>query len=118
MAEWLFDRNGRARLLKDGDCFRNDRGSVVAWISGINVYCLGGQHVGWFDGGVLYDSKNRALGFGRDATGYLPYRPGLAGVPGIPGFAGRLGRPGFSGAPGQPGFGGWSDKDLSGYFET
>lgn len=69
MADWMFDRRGRAALIVDGGCFRSGRGTVVAWISGDNAYSLGGRHVGWFENGVLYDSQNRALGFLRDATG-------------------------------------------------
>ena len=34
MAEWMFDRSGRACLILDGDRVRNDHGSVIGWISG------------------------------------------------------------------------------------
>ena len=117
MADWMFDRRGRAALIVDGGCFRSGRGTVVAWISGDNAYSLGGRHVGWFENGVLYDSQNRALGFLRDATGYLPARPGTAGSPGMPGFGGTPGRPGLRGIPGRPGYGGWSPADLATYFD-
>jgi len=108
MAEWLFDRNGRASAILDGDMVRNDRGEVRLWIYGNNLYSLNGKHIGWFESGVLYDSANRSIGFTAGATGYLPSRPGLSGLPGMPGFSGVPGRPGFSGVPVRPGFGGWS----------
>jgi len=116
MTQWIFDRNGRATLILDSDCFRNNRGQVVAWISGTNVYTLNGRHCAWFEDGVLTDSHNRVLGFLRNATGHLPSRPGIGGTPGTLGFAGRPGRPGFSGTPGRPGRGGWSTEDLQTYF--
>jgi len=114
MSDWIYDRNGNATAIFDGDCIRDDAGRVAAWISGSNVYSLNGQHIGWFENGVIYDSNNSALGFLRNATG-LSSRPGLSGTPGTPGFAGRPGRPGFAGTPGRPGRGGWSRHDLSDY---
>jgi hypothetical protein len=117
MIEWMFGRNGQATILFEGKRLRNRRGQVCAWIHDGSVYSLHGRHMGWFEKGVLYDSGNHALGFLVNATGYLPSRPGLGGLPGIPGLAGIPGTPGFSGVPGRPGFGGWSDEDLSTYFE-
>ncbi|SRR5229473_7319750 len=118
MAGWLFDRNGRARILLDTDKLRNNRGRVIAWIGGGNVYSLQGHHVGWFDGGVVFDSDNRVIAFSGDHTAGLPWVPSLGGTPGIPGFAGVPGRPGLSGAPGRPGRGGWSQHDVDLYFEA
>ena len=116
MSDWIFDRSGRATLILDSDCIRNNRGQVIAWISGNNVYTLQGGHCGWFEEGVLSDSGNRVLGFLRNAAGQLPSRPGIGGTPGTPGFAGRPGRPGLSGSPGRAGRGGWSNEDLASYF--
>jgi hypothetical protein len=116
MAEWLFDRSGRAGIILDGDRLRDSRGGVVAWITGGNVYSLNGSHVGWCEGGVVYDSENCALAFSRDRIGQLPSVPGMSGTPGMPGFGGVPGRPGFSGTPGKPGRGGWSRHDVERYF--
>lgn len=116
MAQWLFNRRGRATIIYDSNCFRNNGGHVVAWIYGDNVYSLKGRHVGWFEGGIFYDSHNNALGFLPNFTGYLPSIPAIGGSPGMPGFSGRPGRPGFSGIPGRPGYGGWSSYDLDSYF--
>lgn len=116
MCEWIFDKTGRATLILDTDCIRNNHGQMVAWISENNVFDLAGHHRGWFEDGVLADSRNHVLGFLRDATGHLPSRPGLGGTLGMPGFTGRPGRPGFSGVPGRPGRGGWSSEALATYF--
>ncbi len=77
MAEWIFDRNGNATAILDRDCIRTGSGDVAVWISGKNIYSLNGNHIGWFEHGVLYDSNNDAIGFLMDATG-LPGRPGLS----------------------------------------
>lgn len=117
-AEWVFNRNGKAVVILDIDCFRNRRGQVIAWTSSSSVYNISGRHIGWFDDGVLYDSRNGVLGFTRSRSGSLPSVPGLGGTPGMPGFTGRPGRPGFSGAPGRPGKGMWSNEDLESYFSN
>ena len=116
MADFLFDKNGSATLILDGDRVRSNRGRVMGWINGSNVYSLNGSHIGWFDGGVIYDSNNSALLFTRSRTGSLPSTPGIGGTPGMPGFSGVPGRPGFSSTPGRPGRGGWSKHDASQYF--
>jgi hypothetical protein len=118
MAEWLYDRNGRATIIYDNDCFRNKFGKVVGWISNNNVYAVNGRHRGWYEKGVFYDANNRAIGFIRTASGSLPSRPNLGGAPGTPGFLPKPRRPLFAGTPGRPGFGGWSDEDLKNYFPS
>ena len=117
MAEWLFGRSGRAQLILDEDCFRNRFGAVVGWLVDDGVYSKTGMHIGWFERGVIYDQANNTLGFTRDANGYTPARPGLAGVPGMPGFAGRPGRSGLAGRRARPGYGGWSQIPLDNYFD-
>ncbi|HEY3294974.1 MAG TPA: hypothetical protein VGL38_06030 [bacterium] len=116
MAVWIFNRSGKATLIHDGDCIRDNHGRVSAWISGINVYSLRGRHCGWFEHGVLFDSRNRALGFLGNASGHLPSHPSTSGAPGMPGFGSRPGHPSFSSVPSRGSYGGWSDKDLSTYF--
>jgi len=118
MAEWLFDKSGNARAILDHNKIRDSRGEVVAWMTGENLYSLGGSHMGWVEGGVIYDCDNCAIGFTRNRTGSLPSVPGLSGVPGMPGFSGVPGRPGFSGIPGKPGRGGWSNRDLEHYLKS
>lgn len=118
MAKWLFDRHGSPRLILDDDCVRDASGHVVGWVDSNGLFSIKGRHVGRAEGGVLYDIRNRALGFTDGASGYLPYRPGTSGTPGMPGFSGCPGRPGLSGMCGRPGFGGWSDSSLDGYFRS
>jgi len=72
----MLDRHGRAEMILDGDWFRSAGGAVVGWINRNTAYSLRGAHVGWDEGGVLYDGPNRAIGFSRAATGHLPSRPG------------------------------------------
>jgi hypothetical protein len=116
MAEWLFDRRGRPRIIFDEDNIRSARGKVIAWISGNSVYSLQGRHLGWFEGGVVFDSRNCPIAFSCNRTGSLPSVPGIGGTPGMPGFAGVPGRPGLAGTPGRPSQGGWSQLDIEDYF--
>lgn len=116
MSSWLFNRYGKPVLIFDTTNVRDARGKLIAWISGRNVYSLSAKHIGWFEGGVIYDNRNKALVFQSNAEGHLPSRPGLSGAPGLPGLSGVPGRPGFPGAPGRPGFSGWSEEDPLNYF--
>jgi hypothetical protein len=114
----MFNSHGSPTLILDGDCIRNRSGQVVAWIKDENVHSLGGVHLGWFAGEVIYDKHNRALLFTEDHTGHIPFSPGLSGTPGMPGFSGRPGKPGYCGAPGRPGNAGWSDANAGTYFDV
>ena len=115
--DWLFDRLGNAILLVVDDRFVDSGGHTIGWIGGVSAYSLSGDHIGWFEDGVLYDSTNSAIGFTRDAV-RLPSRPAIGGSPGIPGLAGVPGRPGLSESPGRPGYRGWSDLDLASFFPS
>ena len=95
---------------------RDDRGVVVGWIEGSNVYLRHGDHVGWFEGGVIYDSLNCALAFGAKRTGYLPNVPRIGGIPALPKFSAVPASPSLSRAPAKPGRGGWSRHDAGNYF--
>lgn len=116
MADWIFNVNGDATIILNDVCLRNSYGNVIAWINYNNVYSLDGNHIGWFERGILYDSNNEVLGFIRNRTGHLPSIPGIGATPGMPGFSGRPGIPGLSGVPGRPGYGGWSNRNLATYF--
>jgi hypothetical protein len=113
MADWLYDRQGQAVAILDGDTIRDRRGTVAAWVTPPNVHSLYGHHIGWFEAGVIYDRYNRCIFFTANATGPMSSRPGLAGAPGMPGFAGAPGKPGLAGAPGRPGYSGsWSQLSF------
>jgi hypothetical protein len=118
MTNWIYDRAGQPTLILDEDCIRNSNGQVIGWLNNPSVYNLNGQHLGWFEEGILTDSSNAVIGFTKDHTGWLPYKPGLAGTPGTPGFAGLPGRPGLAGTPGKPGRSGWSSADLNKIFNA
>ena len=115
MAEWIYNRNGKATAIDCCDCVYDSEGHFRLWISGNNLYNMQGHHVGWVDGGVFYDRNNRVIGFIRNYTGYIPSLPGMGGTPGMPGLGGRPGRPTFSLVPGRPGCSGWSDVLLEDY---
>ena len=91
----------------------NETTTVTTCIS-TNAY---GNHVGWTEGGVFYDSNNDVIGFTRDHTQHLPSHPGYGGTPGIPALEWRPGKPGFEGEPGRPGYGGWSSMDFEDYIK-
>ncbi len=91
--DWLYDKKGQALLFIYGDRFISKNGKNLGWIFNNNVYGLkNGKHLGWFENGVLYDGMNKVIAFSRNASGYMPSRPGFGGVPGTPGIPGR--RPG------------------------
>jgi hypothetical protein len=116
MTDWIFDRGGRPRLILDEDCFRSERGEVVAWLDSSNVFNLSGVHVGWFEGGVFYDDANATIGFTNDATNPTPIRPVTSIEPILPILAIRPIRPVVSIAPIQPVRSlGWSQHDLASY---
>lgn len=117
MAEWLFNKEGHAQFIIYGERFISKNGNNLGWLFKNHVYNLNnGRHLGWFENGVLYDGSNRAIAFLRDATGYLPSRPGMGGIPGTPGIPGKPGVPGLSGIPGRPGYGGWTNLSLEKFF--
>ena len=53
MAQWAFNRNGKAKIIFDESCFRDARGRVVGWINNTNVFNLRGRHIGWYEHGVV-----------------------------------------------------------------
>lgn len=79
MAQWLYNRRGKATLIDDEDCIRDRAGRVIAWISGNNIYLRSGRHAGWYEEGVLFDRENKALGSSSIYTGNRR-RTGDAGV--------------------------------------
>jgi len=115
MLEWIYNRNGRAVALNCDDCVFDSNGCFRLWKWENNLYNMNGNHVGWVEGGVFYDSQNRVLGFTRDHSKSLPSTPGICGTPGYPGISGKPSRPGFSGVPGRPGYSEWSTILMEDY---
>jgi len=118
MAEWLFNSKGFPCLILDTHMIRNNKGYVIGWLNRPNVFSSHGVHIGWFEGGVVYDITNCPLLFLRNHTSYLPGTPGLTGTSAMSGFATPPGKPGFQGARTRPGLAQrWSNEDPLSYFQ-
>ena len=117
MAEWLFDRKGKACLFLYYDRFIDSDGHTVGWLVNNNVYAMDGKHIGWFENDVLYDGHNRTIAFQRDAIVCLPSVPWTEAAPGIPPISEEPEKPDLRGEPGRPGYAmGWSDEDIAEFF--
>lgn len=112
--EPLYGKTGAVVGWIDGDDILDLNGAYRAWIESGHIYSWrNGNHVGWFEEGVIWDSHLCAVAMERDATASLS-RAGFGGVPGRPGRHGRPGRPGRSGIPGRPGrSNAWSKSEWS-----
>lgn len=88
----------------------------MGWVFGLSVFSLKGEHVGWFEDGVLYDIENRVLGFVPGAPGMQLEMPALAPEPAMPAFSKRPYVPGLRGRCLRPRGGGWSSQSLSSVF--
>ena len=118
MAQWLYNRNGHAKIILDGDCLRDGRAAcVIGWIDRDNVYNLSGRHTGWFEHGILYDSRNDTIGFLEVRSGSLPFSPAIAVAPVTPVLAVRPVRPVLGAVRARGAFGGWSRDDLTAFLK-
>jgi len=116
MKEWLFHRNGQALLFLYDDRFISADGENLGWLVGNEVFSLKGSHLGWFERGVLFDRDNNVLAFTADATGYLPSRPAIGGVPAAPEIPAAPERQSLCGNLIRQGYGGWSIRTLEQFF--
>jgi hypothetical protein len=116
VAEWIYDQYGLAGAILDDYSIRNRNGDVVAWVFGIGVFALPGDHIGWFEDGVLFDSDNCALGFVNAAKGLKLVTPTIVSTPAIPPLPRRPSTPRLHGKPGRPDPGPWSRHALDAYF--
>ncbi len=116
VAEWIYDQNGFAGAILDDYSLRNRDGAVVAWVFGIGVFALPGEHIGWFEDGVLFDSDNCALGFIHSTTGLTLVTPAVVQAPAMPAFPRRPSTPRLHGKHGRPDPGAWSTHALESYF--
>jgi hypothetical protein len=102
----------------DEFCIRNLAGDSVGWVFGLSVFSLKGEHIGWFEEGVLYDVHNKVLGFVPAAKGLLLDGPALAPEPAMPALSKRPCAPTLRGRSARPcGGGGWSHACLATYLE-
>ena len=115
MLTWVYDEIGCAGAILDEFCLRNLAGSTVGWVFGLSVFSLKGEHIGWFEDGVLYDIENKVLGFVPGTKGLLLALPPLASDPAVPVFSKRPHVPSLRGRSARPRGKGWSAHCLANY---
>lgn len=96
---------------------RNLSGATVAWVFGVSLFSLKGEHIGWYEDGVFYDIENKVLGFLAGAKGLELDMPALAGEPALPKFSKRPYVPTLRGRTARPAGRGWSSFCLPSYLE-
>lgn len=117
MVTWVYDEIGCAGAILDEFCIRNLAGGTVGWIFGMSMFSLKGEHIGWFEDGVIYDIENSALGFVPGAKGLVLEMPALAEDPPMPPFSKRPYVPTLRGRSARPSGAGWSSCCLATYLE-
>lgn len=113
MTEWLIDRNGRMPLFLYHDRFISEQGHNLGWLIGNNVFSLTGNHLGWFEHGILYDGNNDIVALAAHPTAHkrsFPVEKKLPQMPDAPMM------PGLSDTPWRPLTGGRSNKTLEEFF--
>jgi hypothetical protein len=117
LVTWIYDEIGCAGAVLDDFCIRNLAGNTVAWVFGLSVFSLRGEHIGWYEDGVLFDIHNRILGFIPGATGLRTEPPALAPEPPLPAFSKRPHVPTLRGRVARPSGRGWSASCLASYLD-
>ena len=115
MQTWIYDEIGCAGAVLDDFCIRNLAGHTVAWVFGLSVFSLRGEHIGWYEEGVIFDIHNDVLGFIPGAAGLGLEPPALACEPPLPVFSKRPHVPALRGRRTRPKGKGWSATCLSSY---
>lgn len=118
MVTWMYDETGRPAAILDEFCLRNLDGVPQAWVFGVSVFSLRGEHIGWFEHGVLFDIDNRKLGFVDGALGLGAQAPLLHAVPLAPQFGKRPCVPALRARRSRPSGGGWSSERLAEYLDN
>lgn len=114
MVTWVYDEIGCAGAILDEFCLRDLSGQTVGWVFGLSVFSLKGEHIGWFEDGMLFDVDNKVLGFVPGATAALEL-PALAPEPAIPALGKRPCVPTLRGRTARPRGNGWSAHCLASY---
>ncbi len=117
MVTWIYDETGTAGAILDEFCVRGIDGAPLAWVFGVSVFALKGEHIGWFEHGVLFDVDNNKLGFVAGAIGLGGAAPHLAEVPPIPRLAKRPNVPTLRARLARPAGGIWSGHRLADYLD-
>lgn len=117
MVTWIYDEMGNAGAILDEFCLRSNDGTPVAWVFGVSVFALKGEHIGWFEHGILFDVDNNKLGFVAGAIGLGGATPQLAEPSRLPRFAKRPYVPALRARLARPGGGIWSGHRLADYLD-
>ena len=88
----------------------------MGWIGGTGTFTLSGRHTGWYENGVLWDTKNQLAGFTEDASD-IPSRPELTLARSLPDLAKCPRRPEFQPVPARPKQGEFSTIPLDYFFD-
>ena len=112
---WIYDEIGCAGAILDEFCIRNLAGHTVGWVFGLSVFSLKGEHIGWFEDGIVFDIDNKVLGFVPGAKLAPAEAPPLASQPATPVFSKRPHVPTLRGRAARPHAQGWSRHSLAGY---
>ncbi|MDM5176907.1 hypothetical protein PO883_06810 [Massilia sp. DJPM01] len=118
MLTWLYDEAGRAAAILDEFCLRTLGGEAAGFVFGLSAFSLRGEHIGWFEDGVLYDVDNQLLGFLAGARGMAHDFPALLAPPPEPVFGKRPTVPTLRARPVRRPAGGWSRHGLPGYIDA
>jgi hypothetical protein len=117
LVTWVYDEIGCAGALLDEFCIRNLSGNTVGWVFGVSMFSLKGEHIGWYEDGVMYDIQNKVLGFVPGAKGLSLEMPALAAEPAMPVLSKRPYVPTLRGRAPRPRCTGWSSSTLASYLE-
>lgn len=117
MVTWIYDETGNAGALLDEFCVRNLDGVPVAWVFGVTLFSIRGDHIGWFEHGVLFDVHNNKLGFVEGALGLGSGAPPRQISPPVPPFGKRPCVPALRARVARPVGAGWSADLLGDYLD-
>ncbi|UUZ54745.1 hypothetical protein LP419_01475 [Massilia sp. H-1] len=119
MLTWIYDDIGCAlSAILDDSCIRNlALSNTVGWVFGLSVFSLKGEHIGWFEEGVLFDIHNNVLGFIPGAAHRCLEAPALEGRTGAAGLQKRPQVPNLRGRIARPAGRAWSAFCLSSYLD-
>jgi hypothetical protein len=114
--EWLYDKNGDAKLYLEEDKFMSNDQRIIGTLDGEDVYAVSGEYIGSFIKGVIYDTDDRIVALTEHAQGYVPTGDDVFGSPTMPDVEYAPNGLGLSGNPVNPVHGGWSDETLDDFF--
>lgn len=118
IAEWLYDKNGEAKIYLTEDRFLSKSDKEIGTLEGSDVFSMSGELIGSIANGVLYDTDNRAIAFFEHAKGYIPSLTDITGNTQMDEAQNIPANLGDSGEPVVPVHGDWSDMTLEELFGT